>query len=335
MKYTYLFILSALVLLTLTSIPKTSAQQTNRTVLVEQFSNTRCGICANRIPTFWQTVSDFEEDVILLSFYSSTPYSNCELYQASRSLNDERISFYNIFGTPTLHINGERAPTNIWSNAASFLNGLTGSSSEIRIETGFSPSGSHGDGFASVLLYNEFEGLEEFVLHAYLVEKNVTAGTLPSYRNHHNVARIQLTPNTGLPIDKVADIQQNFSFDFEINQSWDNENLAVIAFVQGQNSSEVYNAAKGGAVISNTDAFGTEKKMSLFPNPAKNEITITTATGGKKTLQIFNILGKMVHKMEFDGPYTTINTSHFQRGLYLVRLESGGSPLRTLRLVLE
>lgn len=335
MKNTILYLLSIVILSTQAFTPVSNAQQTDRTVLIEQFSNTRCGICANRVPSFWQTVSNFGDEVILISFYSPSPYSNCELYQASKALNDERASFYNIIGTPTLHINGERAPGTIWQNAASFLNNLTGTSSQVQIGAGFSANGSQGEGFANVLLFDEFEGSEEFVLHAYLVEKSITAGTIQSYRNHHNVARVQLTPNQGLPIDKVEGINQEFTFQFEFEQHWDQENLAVIAFVQGQNSAEVYNAAKGGAIISNTPQLIADKSMRLFPNPAQDKITITTSAEGKKTLQIFNILGKLVHQLEFEGNYTTVNTSDLQRGLYLVRLESGGSPLRTLRLVLD
>src|SRR5690606_12201720 len=83
-------------------------QAVSKKIVVEQFSNTRCSVCASRIPQLRQNMGPYEENIQLISFYSAAPYPNCELYQANTSGNNARVSYYNVQGSPNVFVNGTR-----------------------------------------------------------------------------------------------------------------------------------------------------------------------------------------------------------------------------------
>ena len=65
------------------------------------------------------------------------------------------------------------------------------------------------------------------------------------------------------------------------------------------------------------------KLISIFPNPATTQTTITYPTAEKDImLQIYNMLGQLVYeeKLSKGSKQTTINTTTFKRGIYKITL---------------
>jgi hypothetical protein len=67
-----------------------------------------------------------------------------------------------------------------------------------------------------------------------------------------------------------------------------------------------------------------ENRLSLFPNPATKEITITSEIElNNSVLQVFGTSGKLVYKTKFLGAKSaTIDVSSFEQGVYQVRVIS-------------
>ncbi len=63
-----------------------------------------------------------------------------------------------------------------------------------------------------------------------------------------------------------------------------------------------------------------QQPISIFPNPAGNTLNITGITG-KTTLQLFNLVGKLVFEKEVDNN-TAINTSLMAEGVYTLLTEN-------------
>lgn len=307
-------------------------------MVIEQFSNTRCGICANRIPPFWNTVQSFGDDVILLSFYASSPYSSCPLYQAAKETNDQRVGWYSIPGTPSVRINGEAAPTNLWQNASSILNSHTGGTSAVELNSTLTKNSTD---FAAEVTYNfhgQINASEDPVLHVFVIERSVTAGSLSGYTQHHNVVRARLTEPEGFSLDSHAGSEGGWSHTFEAQPAWDADDLAIVAFVQSQTTAEIHNSSVADAEITsnvdrNSESSRTEFRM--FPNPATDKLTVESNQPGRKTVSVINLLGSVVYTRTFTGHSHSIPTEGFARGMYLVRLESAEKQARTTRLVLE
>ena len=83
-----------------------SMAQTERTVVVEHFTNTRCGICASRNPAFKENVANHPK-VLSITIHPSRLYNSCELHKHNSGDNDSRTNYYDILGgTPRIVIQG-------------------------------------------------------------------------------------------------------------------------------------------------------------------------------------------------------------------------------------
>jgi hypothetical protein len=89
----------------------TSAQEVPKAILLEHFTNTYCSVCAARNPSFYNTISTYE-NIVHVAYHPSSPYPSCPLNQHNMSENDARTNFYGIYGgTPRVVLNGTVVPT--------------------------------------------------------------------------------------------------------------------------------------------------------------------------------------------------------------------------------
>ena len=61
------------------------------------------------------------------------------------------------------------------------------------------------------------------------------------------------------------------------------------------------------------------KLINIYPNPARNNFTIETATTNKQTLQLFDVTGKLVLNQTIEGK-TTIDVNSLNEGVYNLSL---------------
>lgn len=65
--------------------------------------------------------------------------------------------------------------------------------------------------------------------------------------------------------------------------------------------------------------------VDLYPNPADNVLYLKSGLEDNYGIEIYNLLGKRVVSKEYEhSPVTSININHLPRGLYILRLTSGG-----------
>lgn len=73
----------------------------------------------------------------------------------------------------------------------------------------------------------------------------------------------------------------------------------------------------------------TANNFNVYPNPAKNFITIETKLSSEKTIYITNTLGQILQTIITSENTITINLNNFNSGVYFIRMEDG------VNLVLE
>lgn len=66
-------------------------------------------------------------------------------------------------------------------------------------------------------------------------------------------------------------------------------------------------------------------EVSMYPNPARNEISLKYPVTKPVEVSIYNVLGSKVKTFTHSGTETSINTSELQKGLYFVRFTQGGA----------
>lgn len=71
--------------------------------------------------------------------------------------------------------------------------------------------------------------------------------------------------------------------------------------------------------------------LRVYPNPAKDIVTIATDAGATKNVQVFDIVGKKVMENTIQN---TLNISGLNKGVYILKIEENGK-IATKKLVVE
>lgn len=64
-------------------------------------------------------------------------------------------------------------------------------------------------------------------------------------------------------------------------------------------------------------------KLNVYPNPAKDFVNIENANNA--TISIYNMMGQLVRKVESTSDVLQINTSDFNSGIYMIKIQNGES----------
>ncbi|KAA9345757.1 T9SS type A sorting domain-containing protein [Adhaeribacter soli] len=75
--------------------------------------------------------------------------------------------------------------------------------------------------------------------------------------------------------------------------------------------------------------------VSIYPNPARGQITIDFPTYRNAKAKLYNVQGKLVQEIALDQPKTTLSTSGLNKGIYLLKLNSTSGQVFTKKIVLE
>ncbi len=120
---------------------------------------------------------------------------------------------------------------------------------------------------------------------------------------------------------------RNYSFTWNEQNVYDPEMVRVAAFIQNDNTREIYQVASnetGGPATGDAGPFTRLPGVAMYPNPASDILNISLsqeyATGLR--IEFYDQLGRMVRNMPWHqaGPVTTADVSDLKPGLYYVRL---------------
>jgi hypothetical protein len=106
-----------------------------------------------------------------------------------------------------------------------------------------------------------------------------------------------------------------------IDVTWANTGIGSVSVVETNGTNCSGDVVNYDVVIIPTDVEEFSAAISLFPNPATNEINLQTTTELiGSDLIIFDALGKQIHKQQILSSNTQINTSAFAVGNYVVKV---------------
>jgi hypothetical protein len=148
-----------------------------------------------------------------------------------------------------------------------------------------------------------------------------------------------LEPSVDLVIgDSIELIPEVLPEDFgnmELIWSSDNESVATVSqngYARGVGSGTVnitaslkYGGCSGSRemeVILLGVGKTEEERLSVYPNPTSNLVTIQTAVPGHYNINIISLGGQKIFEREFTGPYCQLDLSSFQKGVYFITIRS-------------
>ncbi len=308
------------------------AQETaKRYVLLEQFTNTRCGACAAKDPAFDTNILDEYEDteVLHIGYHPKVPYSTDIFYQANKEEMDARQSYYSVQGTPRVFIAGELAPNGSELLPVSTLEPHLGQESAVSLTI---KEEVDNDLHLVTINVDAVGNLPEgdWVLRAVVVEKVVDYDAPNGLTKHRNVFRRALNGWDG---DAISNNSSTFEYEYKIDPSQlVTEQVYVIAFIQQDATKEVLNA---GSSWGNSEVLSTEETevniqtstVSFYPNPVRSEKLHFKAQLLKPepiNIQLFDLVGQKVMDETFDDAKKgTLDLSKLSTGIYYATFESG------------
>jgi hypothetical protein len=145
-----------------------------------------------------------------------------------------------------------------------------------------------------------------------------------------------------IPSTITANSTYSYNFSTTIPTTWDASQMRVIGVLHNATTGNILNVFRGsyGITTSVQQIEADNFTMSLYPNPAAaaSQLEINLKRAGNFTVDMFDILGQNVMSRNFNGAAgknnITLNVSDLRAGMYLVRVNVGGSVL-TSRLMVK
>lgn len=301
-----------------------ASAQTTKKIVLEQFTNTRCGICASRNPALFTNLNNNPE-VLHLTVHPSSPYRNCVLNNHNGAENDARTRNYGIFGgTPRIVIQGKAvsASTNYGSSTIFTDYKSQTSAVSVKVETLKSDADSL---VAKIVITAAADNtLGSLRLYAPALEDTVFYNAPNGEKTHYNVFRkVILDEMTTIPATSgdsmvlYARVAQH--------ADWDKNQMYVMAILQDETTKEVEQAGISTPIQTKKDGTATVKLIknadySITPNPVRN-VLILDLKGTKGSIQLLDSYGQVVYTVNEES-LKSIDLSHLANGIYWLQIST-------------
>jgi hypothetical protein len=289
-------------------------------VMIEHYTNSRCGICASRNPAFFNLIDDYPSDVHHISVHPPVPYSNCVFYLANTADNNTMAAEYGINGTPRVALNGTLINAGNPLLPAATLEPYLNQTSPLYVKV--EESGTGANRTAIITLRNS-GGIPagNYTLYAAALEKTINQTTPNGESVHHNVLRDLITAGIDLaPLALGEEISINLGY--TIQNGWNADEMYVLAWVRNNNTNAILNSGtRFDPILVNTFTPDIET-VKAWPNPANEETWIQTGGENIRDVQIFGADGRS-HRIAFsqNNDQVRLDVKTLPTGLYYVRLQ--------------
>ena len=308
------------------------AQETKKMVLLEHFTNTRCGICANKNPAFFSLIQQYPDDVIHIAYHHPFPYTNCELYLYDQSGNSARSSYYGFSGSPRLAMNGAEVSVGASLLSQSSLDAEITLMSQVTVSLDMVNDGTNLNSQVKI----ENLGLSaagEYRVFVMVVEKELNYSAPNGEEVHYDVFRAFASSESGDIVDMTL-TSQTLDFQTSIPVNTQLDQLEMIAFVQNMDTGEMMNAGSSANGLTTVKKITTDALFNVFPNPASDNIRIELPnTDNMMNLKIINIEGKELYH-EYVRESKSLNLNFLASGIYFIKMETE-TQIQNTKLIVE
>ncbi|MEO0076485.1 MAG: Omp28-related outer membrane protein [candidate division WOR-3 bacterium] len=300
-----------------------------RVVLAEDFTGTWCQYCPGAQMGLQILKGQVKDSLAILAYHLSDPFTIPEC--------NTRSSYYGVSGIPHVKFDGVLTRVGGYYNQPVNYRDLYDARQTIPPPVKIYLSNTSynlvsGNGEVSVTVINVSNTNIQAVLRLAMVGKE-TAYVWQSQSYLYDVV-LGMFPNaaSGQPIS----INQNDTFtqnyNYTIPTAWRGGHCAIVAFLQNDNTKEVYNAFEQTASFSNINDESRQtihhNKLLTFTNPTTNPVKfyLNLSKITSVRLNIYDAFGKLINTFdEFNNNeiiwnLTGLNGKRIESGVYFVEL---------------
>jgi hypothetical protein len=302
-----------------------------KNMLMEHFTNSKCSICASKNPSYYTLIGSAANapKINHLAIHPSTPYNTCVFYLANTTENQAWANFYSIQGTPQVFLNGVLSSGGSLMTQAK-IDGAAALTSPISLEVVETeqPNGTDIKVDVTIKTVDSAIPAGDFKLFVAASEKTVNQTTSNGEAVHHDVFRDMLPNSTGETLVLPAVGQSiTFSYTYTVATGWKKDQMFATAFVRNMTDKKILQSAtKFNVVTLDAPQVVDNQQVSLFPNPATDELTLTFDQNLVKfqTAEMFNAAGQKVavsSKIQSAGKLS-LDLKNIESGVYFLKMQT-------------
>ena len=241
-KFT-VFLASLLMLFSL----KTNAQN-ERMLILESFTNTGCGPCAAYNPGMDAIIANNPDKVVAIKYHVDWPSSTDPMYLHNPVDNGARTSFYGVNSVPHVVVDGNRFSGNSGNITQGIIDQLSVIESPLQLRLSCELNEAQTAISVHVMGHVSTDIIGSSKLYIGVIEKEIHFNSAPGSngeKDFYQVMKKLLPSSSGVLLGSLAaDDYFAYSFTWELANVYDTNQLDAIAWVQNQNTKEVYQACK-------------------------------------------------------------------------------------------
>ncbi len=312
----------------------------DRVVLLEDFTNSGCGPCWNIETTLNNFINPHlaAGDLSVVRVHVSWPSSSDPIYVGNPTEQNARKNFYGVSGVPTLKLDGV-ITSSAYNLSAGFTNRMN---TPCYLDIEVAKEDDKDTGTLHVTLTAEQSlGSETLRLHAILVEDNVPGAGYWAGSHFEQAFRDNLCGANGQTVTFTGSYPSTVQIELPYGtQGWDENEVSLCLFLQGQTSKEVFNAyfkpvldIPSWTGIAETEAAVIPLQPAvIYPNPSTGSFMVqASAENGFLTASLYDIRGRLVDSFSFSGGSACFDVE--ETGVYSLMLTDTSGSIAVSRVV--
>lgn len=302
-----------------------SEAQVSKQVVIEHFTNTRCGICGSRNPDLIRNL-DQNREVLHLAVHPSRPYRNCLLNNHNGAENDARTNYYGVFGsTPRIVIQGQVISSGTSFGSSMLFTDYMNQTSPFSLTVTTLKSDADSLTAMIVLKTEATHATSSLNLYIPAVEDTVFYNAPNGEREHHDVFRKVLVDELVSPAMAVGDSIILYART-ATHADWDANQMYVMAIAQDAATKEVIQSGassllKEDNVTASVSNLLSPSSVNIFPNPATTSLSINLTDESSATIQLLNSTGKELSNQTI-GSQSTLDITTLPQGMYWLKVST-------------
>jgi hypothetical protein len=282
----------------------TYVSNTHKYVVLEMGTATWCSACPYAVDAC-DSMEHLNYNIALIEYHTNDNYSTNE--------TEKRIQdYYSMYAFPTTYFDGIVMQEGAGPTAFDMYYGKYSVRKDMKTGVGVEilpQQAKNGKYNVKIKIsrlapfYNKNAILHVAVLESHIPEQWQNKEEL------NNLCRLFLPDLYGEKIDLINNTELTFTYSFETDESWNTDNMEIIAFIQDNDSHEILNADKAifNTVVNISKIYINNIGLKSYPNPFNNTVTISVNINQSSNtiINIYDINGKLIK---------CINNSYLPKG---------------------